>query len=322
MKVLVVRFSSIGDIVLTTPVVRCLNKQLGATIHFLTKKSFVNVIEDNPYIDKIYSIEKHIDEVKNELIQQQYDYVIDLHGNLRTLTLKHALKTKSFTFEKLNLQKWLLVNTKINRLPNIHIVDRYLDTVKKLNISNDGQGLDFFLRKEDQVDSSIFCEKFITIAIGAQHFTKQIPESLILEIIQQLGNFQILLIGGPGDTAKGDRIVANSSSNVLNLCGKYNLKQSASIVSSSTCLITADTGMMHIAAALKVKIVSIWGSTVPAFGMYPYMDQNLYSIIQNENLSCRPCSKIGFNSCPKKHFNCMKQLNATIVVNHLYKLLN
>lgn len=130
-KVLVLRFSSIGDIVLTTPVVRNLKQQLsGAEVHYCTKSQFRILLENNPYVDKAFYLDKSLNNLIDELKKENYDYVIDLHNNLRSSIIKWRLGKKSFTFDKLNLKKWLLVNLKVNKLPSLHIVDRYMATVK------------------------------------------------------------------------------------------------------------------------------------------------------------------------------------------------
>jgi ADP-heptose:LPS heptosyltransferase len=150
-KFLIIRFSSIGDIVLTTPVVRCLKKQIpNAEMHFLTKKSFAEIIEHNLNIDKKIYFEGDLNATIKQLKKENYDYIIDLHHNLRTFLIKLRLMKKSFSFNKLNFEKWMMVNFKINMLPQKHIVDRYFETIKKFKVENDGQGLDYFLTAEEE----------------------------------------------------------------------------------------------------------------------------------------------------------------------------
>ena len=322
MKILVIRFSSIGDVVLTTSVVRCLKLQTNAEIHFITKEGFKTLLKDNPYIDKLITIKSSIKEVEDDLKQEKYDWVIDLHKNIRTLSLKQKLKVPSRSFPKLNKEKWLLVKFKINKMPKVHIVDRYFETVKHLGVVNDNLPGDFFIAPESDVNiQSTFGinEKFITIAIGAQFATKRLPFEKLKEIISNI-NSPIVLVGGPTDTELATSIVeAFPSKQILNACGGFSLQQSASIVSQASVLLTNDTGLMHIAACFKTPIVSVWGNTVPELGMYPYLPNHseLYSIHQVENLSCRPCSKIGYKKCPKGHFNCMNLQDSTAIINDI-----
>ncbi len=317
MKILILRFSSIGDIVLTSPVVRCLKQQLNASeIHFLTKKSFASIVENNPNVDKVFSFEKDVKEVLHELKKENYDWVIDLHHNLRSMQVKRALGKPSKSFNKLNIEKWLLVNLKINRLPNKHIVDRYFETVAHLGVKNDLKGLDFFIDAKNEVAISSlpreFQNGFIAFVIGAKHNTKKLPTEKIISICKKL-NRAVILIGGKEDFEVGEKI-ASQISNVFNGFGKYNLQQSASLIKQADKVITHDTGMMHIAAAFQKNIISVWGNTVPGFGMYPYMPGKESKIVEVKNLSCRPCSKIGFEKCPKGHFKCMNEIDETAFI--------
>jgi ADP-heptose:LPS heptosyltransferase len=312
MKILIIRFSSIGDIVLTSPVARCLKKQLGAEVHFLTKKNFEKILFPNPYIDRVFSIEKHIKEVINNLKSMDYDCVIDLHNNLRTRQIKWALGIKSYSFNKLNIEKWLMVNLKINSLPSVHIVDRYLKTIEKLGVINDNLGLDYFIPNTDEIDFITWENPFqlrggdfIAFVIGAAHPTKRLPADKIIEICNGIEK-PILLLGGKEDSKIGQLVENQSIAKVLNLCGKLNLNQSASIVRQAYKVITHDTGLMHIAAAFKKDIISVWGNTIPEFGMTPYLPSEKSRIFEVKNLKCRPCSKIGFQECPKGHFKCMR----------------
>lgn len=312
-KFLIVRFSSIGDIVLTTPVIRGIKMQVEeAEVHYLTKNSYKSILSSNPYLDKIYTLDNNYGKLLKELKKEKYDYIIDLHRNLRTTRLKWYLSALSFSFNKLNLRKWLLVNFKINKLPNEHIVDRYLRTTKLFSIGNDNKGLDFFIPpgKEINTKSAFGCypEEYIVIVVGGGHATKQIPKELLVKIINNLA-INTVLIGGSEDLEKADYIVSHvgDNSKVINRVGKFTIIQSASVIRQSKLVLTPDTGMMHIAAAFKKKVISVWGNTIPQFGMYPYLPGKDSEIFEVKELSCRPCSKIGFKKCPKGHFNCMKQ---------------
>ena len=335
-KILVIRFSSIGDIVLTTPVVRCLKKQLGAEVHFLTKRGFEKILLNNPNIDRVFSIEKKISEIIKSLKLERYDYVIDLHNNLRSWQVKNALGVKSYSFDKLNFEKWLMVNLKINRLPHNHIVDRYLDTVKDLGARNDRQGLDYFIPKEDEIDVVKFLREnftrelppqyfdqksenklpYLAFVIGAAHATKRLSVDKIVEICNGL-NLPVLLLGGKEDKANGDAIAMKSTHYVFNFCGMLNLNQSASAVKQARKVITHDTGLMHIAAAFDKKIISVWGNTIPEFGMTAYTNE--VENFEVEGLSCRPCSKIGHQKCPKGHFDCMQKQDSKAIILSLNK---
>jgi len=308
---------------LTSPVVRCLKLQTGAAIHYLTKKPFASILEANPYISKVYTIDKKVSEVKTALSKEKYDFIIDLHHNLRSLLVKWSMPfVKSYSFKKLNFEKWLMVNLKYDRLPKNHIVMRYLDSVKSLGVQYDGAGLDYFFTQKkssfhDENLALITRKTYIAFAIGGAHFTKRLPIKKIISICKKIKK-PIILLGGKGDATEGEKIelaIYNNrevfGSTLFNGCGKLTLDESAWVVQKAQKVITHDTGMMHIAAAFQKEIVSIWGNTIPEFGMYPFYknDINANTTIQVEGLPCRPCSKIGFGKCPKGHFRCMEEID-------------
>jgi ADP-heptose:LPS heptosyltransferase len=315
-KFLILRFSSIGDIVLTSPVVRCLKQQVpGAEVHYATKKNFAAVIENNPFIDKKFYLEGDLSDLIKQLKEEKYDYILDLHNNLRTFQIKSKLGARSYSFDKLNFQKWLMVNFKINRLPAVHIVDRYMETVKPFGVVNDGKGLDYFLGLNEIKNAELIFnqlpsthrENFIAFVIGAKHNTKQLPAEKIISTCNKIQK-PIILLGDKNDLATG-KIICESAANTFNACGMFSLNESALLLKHATKVITHDTGLMHIAASFKKPIISIWGNTIPGFGMYPYygdahIQNTKYEVL---GLSCRPCTKLGFKKCPRGHFKCMLQ---------------
>jgi len=310
-KILLIRFSSIGDIVLTTPVVRAIKTQLNCELHVLSKKQFVSIYADNPFVDQTHILSESLSKVVLKLKSENFDHIVDLQKNVRSKKLCNILKIRHTSFPKVNAKKWLLVNFKIDRLPDIHIVDRYFESVKTLNVFNDGKGLDYFIPANDEIKVSaidpVLDSGYIGFVIGARHNTKIFPLEKVISLIEKL-HLPVVLLGGPEDAEKGNEITRQiQSKKVINACGRFNLNQSASIVIQASVIITNDTGLMHIAAAFKKPIISIWGNTVPRFGMFPYLpDNNDRSFLAEvKGLKCRPCSKLGFKQCPKKHFKCM-----------------
>ncbi len=327
-KVLVIRFSSIGDIVLTTPVIRCLKKvrENQIEVHFATKKAFKDLLSSNPYIDKLHLLDGKLSEFNRKLRAENFDHIIDLHHNTRTALIKWALRKPATTFNKLNVEKWLLVNLKINRLPGVHIVDRYFEAVRKFGVFNDGEGLDFFLPDDVETDQSLLPSsiggRFIAFAIGGKHTTKRLPNEKIISVIKKLP-LPVALLGGHDDVQNAIKISSEFGDGVFNCCGKLSIQQSAVLVKNAAVVVTHDTGLMHIAAAFNKPIVSVWGNTVADFGMYPYMPKfpERSQIVEVDHLACRPCSKIGFSECPKSHFDCMKKIDALEIVKAVSKML-
>ncbi len=335
MKFLIIRLSSIGDIVLTTPVMRCLKNQVAtAELHFLTKYSFRYLVESNPYIDKCHLIHDDLSEIIDDLKNEDFDYVIDLHHNLRTLKIKRQLGKKSFSFNKLNIEKWLLTAFKINQLPGIHIVDRYLETLQSFGVKNDGLGLDYFIPKDDLIKESDIPAShsagYIGVVIGAALNTKKYPLHKVEEFCRQV-NHPIILLGGKEDFTEAEKISLSDPHKIYNACGKFRLNESADIVRRAKLVVTNDTGLMHIAAAFKRPIISLWGNTVPEFGMYPYYGDNYinsiaqhklpYDILEIKDLKCRPCSKIGYKKCPLGHFKCMENIEVPLLLQHVKQRL-
>ncbi|MEM7160837.1 MAG: glycosyltransferase family 9 protein [Bacteroidota bacterium] len=317
-KFLVIRFSSIGDIVLCTPVFRHLKKQVlgGAEVHFLTKKNFAFLLEDNPYIDKTYSIEHSTHEVREDIKNEDYDFIIDLHNNVRSRMIKRKTKVLDFTINKRNWEKWHWVNFGKNHLPDEHIVDRYMQCISSFDIKNDGEGLDYFIPENQRVK----CEgKFISWAIGAAHPGKVMGKEKLSAILALI-DMPIKLIGGPEDEILGKEIESKFH-HVESLAGQLNIHESASVIEQSDLLITPDTGMMHIAAALQKKTLSYWGCTHPGLGMYPYMDSSKYRIVMPEGGRSKPCSKLG-NRCKYDQKNpCPNQIDNREFLNALDDLI-
>ena len=313
---------------MTTPVVRNLKVQLDdAEIHYCTKKQFHSILEANPYIDKIHLLEDKLLDLVSKLKKEKYDIIIDLHNNLRTRIIKWLLGIPAYSFNKLNLEKWLVVNMKVNRLPNVHIVDRYMETVLHLGVKPDNLGLDYFIPEKEEIEESwlpdLAGEDFVVFAIGGNHATKKLPFNRMVELCDRI-NKPVVLIGGKEDAELGEKLKnffnkdpeavelenglkrMGKKTEIHNSCGKFSINQSASLIKKAKYVFTHDTGMMHIAASFKKHIFSIWGNTIPLFGMYPYKTK--FVVFENNHLDCRPCSKIGYDKCPKGHFKCMNEV--------------
>lgn len=326
-KILFIRLSSIGDIVLTTPLYRCVRQQMpDAEIHVLTKAAFREVLAANPNIDVIHTFEKDVPEVIPALQQERFDYVADLHYNLRTLKVKKNLGVKkTYSFPKKNVEKWILANLRVNLMPDESIVARYFETLKPLGIHNDGQGLDYFIPEKDKTrpDDLPFGHwaGFVGCVIGGSYETKKFPVAKWIEVCQRLP-YPVVLLGGKEDRAAGELIAAASPGKIYNACGKFSLNESADIVQRSRVIISNDTGLMHVAAAFQKPVVSLWGNTAPEFGMFPYYGfNNLKSriapqsvLIERRDLGCHPCSKLGYSRCPRGHFKCMTTLDTAQIV--------
>ena len=292
-------------------------------MHFLTKKEFLPLIRVNPFIDKIHILDGNMHALLQSLKVEQFDYILDLHKNLRSLRVRSSMKIMSFTVDKINLAKFLMIRFKVNRLPDKHIVDRYMETTRLFDVTNDGKGLDYFIPPEDEIELSSLPETFrsgyIALVVGAMHGTKQMPEEKMINICREL-DLPVILLGGQREGVLGKEIDKQTGDQVLNTCGQYNINQSASLIRQSRVVITHDTGLMHIAAAFHKKILSVWGHTIPEFGMYPYMPDRASKIFEVVGLPCRPCTKIGKKECPKGHFRCMNDIDYREIISTARKI--
>ncbi len=329
MKFLVIRFSSIGDIVLTTAAIRCLKQQVpNAQVHFLSKASFKAVTEANPYIDQFFYFENdNLDALITQFKAEKYDYIIDLHKNFRTFKIKKELRCKSLTYKKETLAKFLLTKLHINIMSGRHITDRCLDTLRPLNVVNDGKGLDYFIPEKDMVSLSDIPAQhrfgYIAIVIGASYCTKKLP----LQKLQQLCaaiKYPVILVGGKEDAEIAAEVAAIDDVKIYNACGKFSLNESADLVKKSKLVISHDTGLQYIACAFNKKVLAIWGGTSPRLDVEPYYGnfyKDSYHNFMVPNLSCQPCSNYGTNKCPRGHFKCMQQQDVEAIATKALSML-
>ena len=330
-KILVIRFSSIGDIVLASPVMRCLKRQLAdAEVHFVTKSSFRMVTEHSPYIDKFFYFEEDLTVLIQDLKKENYDYVIDLHDNIRSNRIRRALKKKSYTINKLSIEKFLLTNFSINFMPGRHITLRSLDTVAALGVVDDGLGLDYFIPPNQRVTEkdipTSHLAGFVAVVIGANHFTKKLPVHKLQELCYKIEH-PIILLGGKEDHAAGAQIASVDPVKIYNSCGKFSLHESADLVRRSKLVVSHDTGMQYIACAFQKPVLAVWGGTSPRLDVEPdygsAYTQTSMPIFENIllNLRCQPCSRFGSKACPLEHFNCMEKQDIDALVSKVHERL-
>ena len=293
---------------------------MGAEVHFLTKSAFAPILLSNPHVARVITLSDDFDDMLNTLKNQQYDHIIDLHHNIRTKRIRIALARPSTAFQKLNFQKWLLVRFGINRLPDTHIVDRYLAAGDSLEIKRDGKGLDVFIPPDKEIDirTTFGADpgKYVAIVVGAAHQTKCLTTDQITRLCNELRR-PVILLGGKDEMTKAQSIIKCATSEIVrDASGRFDILQSSSIIRQAGAVITHDTGLMHIAAALQKPQVVIWGNTIPEFGMYPYYGdvKTRWISIEQKGLHCRPCSKLGFPECPKGHFKCILKHDLAAIV--------
>jgi len=335
-KILIIRLSSIGDILLTTPFIRQIRKVFPESqIDFVIKNKYSDLLENNPHINNLIKFDNDtgvagLKELRNTLIENEYSYIFDLHNNLRSNFLRQKLNCQNKYYIKKNkLVQFLLVKFKINRYPEITpIAERYLNVGKPAGIKDDNQGLEIFWNKDSEVSVNKILnrngikqnETFYAVAPGAGFYTKRWPleyYQTFAENILAKHKSKVVVLGDDNDKQQGKNLAKYN--NVIDLTGQLSLIQSAVVLSKSKALVSNDTGLMHMATAINTPVLAIFGSTVKEFGFYPYRSKSI--VVENRDLKCRPCSHIGRNNCPKEHFKCMKEIAPKIVGKNFEKLL-
>jgi ADP-heptose:LPS heptosyltransferase len=319
-KILIIRLSSLGDILLSTPLVRSLKQKYPSVrLDYLVREEYKDTLLLNPYIDNLLLFtNKKTDEIKEKIKNENYDLVIDLQNNLRSAGLLEYFRQSKISYNKRNITKFLLVRFKINFLKKSPPVPvRYAEGIKKFKL--DDKGLDLFT---NNFPSHLFNgkEKFIGIAPGARHFTKKWPAEYYIELGNKLvsDGYKIALFGGRDDREVCTRISA-ALHDSFNLSNNNDLLQLSADMRKCSAIICNDSGLMHTAAASGVPVLTIFGSTVKEFGFVPYKIKNRIS--EHLSLPCRPCTHIGRSACPLDHFKCMREITPEAVYENLKGLL-
>jgi heptosyltransferase-2 len=331
--ILVIRFSSAGDIILTSLFLRALrNRFPEAQIHYITKKEFAPLVEHSPYINRIITIERRwgiraLARLKSKLLHENggdYDIVFDLHNSLRSRYFRATIGRQMVAFQKPTVRKWLLVKRKINRLrPIVPIPERYLAVGEHFGLRNDARGLDLFIGNTFSPVVPLEGRPTIAFAPGARHATKQ----WLPEYFAELGNrlvhehdARIILMGAPDERDLCGTIAAGIAGDTVNLAGRTSLTESAAAIDACDAVVTNDSAMAHVAAARKRPVVAIFGSTVQEFGFAPYGTASF--VVENKGLYCRPCTTIGRADCPERHFRCMREVTVEMVMSSVERLLS
>ncbi len=287
---------------------------------YIIKGQYKDLLLHNPYLQNIltYNADNKA-ELFNKIKQNNYDFILDLQNNFRSAEIKRILKVPSASFNKNTFNKFLLVHFKINKLKELPpIPERYAQSLDGFHI--DDEGLDLFL--PDGMTSQLTKgSNYIGFAPGSRHYTKMWPEDYYIKLghILSANNYRVVLFGGKDDKQTCGNI-AGEIENSLNLCNDDDLFQTAADMKKCSAIVCNDSGFMHVASALKIPVLAIFGSTVKGFGFIPYKNKSI--ILENNSLTCRPCSHIGRESCPKKHFKCMTELPPETAFSKLKLILN
>lgn len=338
-KILVIRFSSLGDIILTTPFLKILRQNFPESqIDFCVKKSYSEILKYNPNINNILEVDDNfkfdeLRKLKKKIKEEHYGIVIDLHNNFRTFYLKLFLRfrAKILVFKKYSFKKFLMVNLKINLMKEIpQITQRYINVLKKIININELKISapeiytdDISKSRAENIINEInknADNKLICIIPSTKHFTKTYPDDNFIDLIDRFDKkkYKFILVGEGQDKLVTYKIKSQTGENVFDLCNKLNLLELTELMKKCDLVITGDTGPMHIAEAAGIPIIMLAGSSVKDFGFYP--NTKKCNVIEVSGLKCRPCSHIGRKSCPRGHFRCMKEMTPDIVYEEITKL--
>lgn len=324
-KILIIRLSSIGDVVLTSPIIRSLQTQFPeAELHFLTKAAFAPLLDHHPALAQVHRFAGDMHATVAELKAEGFDYIIDLHRNIRSAILKIRLGVPSASYTKDRWPVLLYTKYKLGKLPDRHTVERYAHALRKLQsepalpleLSSELEPLELFLPPEAhtmaaQIRGRYFNQPPIGVVLGGKYATKRWPNAHFITLLNQLKR-PVLLLGGPEDKAAAEEIKANLTIEHFDAVGQYDLVLSAALVKECAYVITHDTGLMHIAAAFQKTLFVLWGNTVPELGFSAWKTET-YNL-EVPDLKCRPCTKLGYDECPKGHFKCMLELKPAQVL--------
>ena len=337
-NILIIRFSSIGDIVLSTPLVRALRKRFPeARIDFVIKQEFAELMQTNPHVTTVYVYDKQsgmrgLLAFAQQLRHNRYDLLVDIHKNYRSYLLRFVTHPSQIvSYSKQIVQRTLLIKTGLNQYGEIlQIPERYLKPLQAFGVVNDDQGLELFPTEAHWSRvAAIFRQERLAdgeVAIGfgsiAAHPLKQWPVERFIELGRQLVQrygARILLFGGPQDLQGVTRIAAQIPNSPLILCGKLSFLEVAAAIQRCAVFVGNDTGTIHIAAAMQRNVVALFGPTVEEFGYYPYRTR---SIVISKPLSCRPCTPTGKGVCKIKTHACLKEISTAEVFQAVEKMLN
>jgi lipopolysaccharide heptosyltransferase II len=345
-RILIIRFSSLGDVLLATPLVRLLREKYpNSRIDFLVRQEYSEMVRFNPNLTSVIEFDTKMGflalrNLMKSIKEQKYDVILDLHHSLRSRYLTFGLAWNPFSrstvygIRKNQFIRFLLVKFKINLYRKIYgriipVWEKYIQTVGAMGVKVDDGHLDLYLTVE--IDKQL-AEKlrnwhirdYVVMAPGAKHFTKRWPAEyftkLVLEI-HRMYNLPTLFVGSEEEIKIVKEILSEVPRNVgYSLAGKLSILQTADAIRRAKLVVSNDSGLMHVAAAMQKPLIAIFGSTVEELGFYP--NSINAQVLENSGLYCRPCSHIGRDSCPEKHFRCMKEISPDQVMEKITTILN
>jgi heptosyltransferase-2 len=323
-NILAVRFSSIGDILLITPLLRAIRlRHREARLTVLTKQLYLPLLSHNPYVDHLIALEpgQSLFRVAQEIRANSFTHRLDLHGSMRSRALRALTPGGWSTYPKHRLARMLLIRTKRNRYRDRRPVpERYFSAARRLDVSPDGAPPEFFLGPDAEREAGEWLaasglapdRPIIAVAPGAAHATKRWPlehwRALASQIVS--GGSSVAIVGGPEDAKLGVLLAGSGHGQMANAAGAFGLQATGALLRRSAAVVSGDTGVMHMATGVGTPVVALYGPTVEPFGFFPYTRR---ASVLERGLPCRPCSSQGGPRCPLGHHRCMLEIRPDLV---------
>ena len=316
---MIVRFSSMGDVILTTPLVRSLRRaHPDAWITYVTKRMYVPLLAHNPRVNEVigFAPEGRLADLARTLRGRSFTHRFDLHGSLRSRALRRLVGGRWRGYPKRRLARTILIRTKRDVFRDRrHVAERYFDAARDLGVTPDGGPADLFLPRSTQDGARRFLisqnlgtsRSLVAVAPGAAHFTKRWPVRHWQRLTTQLtlSGYDVVVLGGPSEQGIGEEIAAAGAEQAASAAGRFDLLGTAALIKEARCVVVGDTGVMHLTTAVGVPVVTLFGPTVRAFGFTPYQAR---ATLLEEDLPCRPCTAMGGPRCPLGHHLCLEGL--------------
>jgi lipopolysaccharide heptosyltransferase II len=329
-NVLAVRFSSIGDVLLTTPLLRAIRRRYPhSRITVLTRPAYAPLLSDNPHVNQVLEASPNtpLTDLARQLRAERYSHLLDLHDSIRSRLLRLMVPGRWSTYPKHRLARSVLIYTKRNTYRDRRpVAERYFDAARGLGVAPDGDRPDFFLSPDAERETATWLARagltngrMLALAPGAAHATKRWPAEywrvLVGRLLEQ--GFGVTIVGGSGDAALGDSLAATEAGGrVVNAAGQLGLQGTGAVLRRAMALVSGDTGVMHMAAAVGTPVVALFGPTVQPFGFFPYTRR---SEVVELGLPCRPCSSKGGPRCPLGHHRCLRDITPEAVHQALHR---
>ncbi len=335
-KILIIQTASIGDVILSTPVIEFIHKNYPETIiDILVKEGNQSLFDNHPFLNQVLVWNKQekkffslISIIRN-IRYIRYDIVVNVQrffsSGLITI-LSKAKITSGFSKNPFSLLYTYRYNHLITKDSQIHECERNLSLLKFLEIPINKLLPKLYPTLEDVNGVNKYTEKeYICIAPASVWHTKQFPiDSWVQLIIKLPKTIIVYLLGSKNDNDICEEIILKvflSSNidkiNVVNLSGELSFLQTSTLMLKAKMNYVNDSAPMHLASAVDAPVTAIFCSTVPEFGFTP-LSKRSFVIESKQNINCRPCGLHGHSKCPEKHFECAKTIDLNEIINTLY----